>query len=290
MLKTNLIQKETVIVQRISLSSKDYVKKKIDALNKKANKFGTKPMELSFGSAEMVYKYKGKILNQAEFDALSSPDGARKYNTCMVKLSYEIPKIDGWELICTFDIVPIGMDDDGKPIMEVFTSKVPNKIIPVEWQKIKEIKCDHCGHNRFRNHSMLMHHIEDDVYKEVGSTCIKDFFGHDPKMFMTFARFTFPIPSDDLGSEIEDGMDYRMGGQGYRMGCDDLKTLLAMTSACIKKWGWVSASYAYDHGGSSTKDFVIDQLNPPKGWETLAGFEKIYPNEDDIEISLLKNY
>ena len=260
MLKINLIQTENIMVVNIPVSAKGYLKEKIEKLNKKAVKFGTKPMKLTFGSDKIVEHKK------------------HKYVTCLAKLAYEIPKINGWELICTFDIVPVGEE------LEVFTSKVPNKVIPIEWQTIKEIKCDHCGINRFRNHSMLMYNAEINEYKEIGSTCIKDFFGHDPKGFMLFARFTLPDLSG-YGSEVEEGMDYEYRGQGYRMGCDNLHELLEMTSACIRKWGWTSATTAYNHGGTSTKNDVMDQLNPPRNWQHDPNFEKLYPDEKDTDIA-----
>jgi DNA-directed RNA polymerase subunit RPC12/RpoP len=195
--------------------------------------------------------------------------------TCLAKLEYEIPMIKGWELICTFDIVPMSDNE-----MEVFTSKVPGKTIPVEYQTKKEIHCDHCGHKRFRNHSMLMRNVKSGEYKEVGSTCVKDFFGHDPRGFMLYARFSIDFPSI---KEVQDGEDYGYSGQGYRMGCDNLTEVLAMTSAVIAVKGWKSATSAYEYGGTSTKSMVSEQLNPPKNWKEDKFFVKIYPGETDTE-------
>jgi DNA-directed RNA polymerase subunit RPC12/RpoP len=262
MIKVNLLPSRNILAMRIDTYMKPYLVSKIEKLTKKAIGFGLEPMELTFGPDK-----------REEIE-----EGFRKIVkvTCVAKLVYDIPIIDGWELICTFDIV--GM----KEFEEVFISKVPSKTVPVEYQKKDEIHCDHCGHRRFRNHSMLMRNVETGEYKEVGSTCVKDFFGHNPQGFMFYARFTWPDLSDC--QEVSDNF-YDYNGQGYRMGCDDLKATLAYTSGCIKEFGWVSAKYAMEWDKTATKHQVQEQLNPPRNWETMKGFVRIYPTKDDANIA-----
>jgi len=162
-------------------------------------------------------------------------------------LDYEIPIIDGWELICTFDIVPT---DEGSV---VFTSKVPDKVIPPEYLNKTEIHCDHCGYVRNRNHSMLMRELETDNHIEVGSTCIKDFFGHDPKAFMWMAQINFGTIIDDMESDFE-GSER----SPYAFGLHDF---LATTNAVINDNGWVSRGLAREKGGASTSDIVMEQFS-----------------------------
>lgn len=270
MIKINLLQTTSVIIQKINAFDKGYVQKKVDKLNKKAEKFGCNPMTLSFGPESILLEltngsvFPEEKMNEIPEDQRYRYQIKRKYVTCLAKLEYEVPVIKGWELICTFDIVPMGQNE-----IEVFTSKVPGKLIPVEFQTKKEIHCDHCGHNRFRNHSMLMRNVETGEFKEVGSTCVKDFFGHDPRGFMMYARFYIGDICPDV-KEIEDGMDYDYRGQGYRMGVDDLMEVLSTTNAVIENHGWTSATVAYEYNKRSTKNRVAEQLDPPTNYAKMG--------------------
>lgn len=286
MIKINLLQTLSYIIEKINVFDKGYVQKKVDALNKKAKKFGCKPLKLSFGPDQIQFasKHGNTVFNPDAYEAYllkckeqnRAPMSMRKYVTCLAKLEYEVPVIKGWELICTFDIVPMGKDE-----IEVFTSKVPGKLIPIEYQNKKEIHCDHCGHNRFRNHSMLMRNVETGEFKEVGSTCVKDFFGHDPRGFMMYARFSFDFPTV---KEIDPDQEYEYHGQGYRMGCDDLMAVLTTTNAVIENHGWTSATVAYEYNKRSTKNRVAEQLNPPTNYIKM-GIVLLDITEKDKEVA-----
>ncbi len=224
---------ETIQIEKNRIS---YLTDKIEKLNKKARKLNCPEMVLTFGTEETLVEVKneftGKVMCvEVYVDAT---------------LDYEIPIIDGWELICTFDIVPT---DEGSV---VFTSKVPDKVVPPKYLNKTEIHCDHCGYVRNRNHSMLMRELETDNYIEVGSTCIKDFFGHDPKAFMWMATINFGTIVDDMESDFA-GSER----SPYAFGLHDF---LATTNAVINDSGWVSRGLARDKGGVSTSDIVMEQL------------------------------
>lgn len=273
MIKINCM-KTDVVARRIQAYNKEYLAKKIAQINKKAVKLGCEPMVLRFGPEKIE---EGVDVNGKK----------TKMVTCLAVLKYKVPVIDGWKLICRFDAV------DGKKGIVVFTSAVPGEIIPAKYNQKNSIECDHCKQKRFRNHSILMQHIETGEYKEVGSTCIKDFFGHDPKRFMIYASFSF---GDIVLPEKEDDF-YHYNGQSYHPIMDELKPILSMTAACIDEFGWISGSLAYRENLQSTSSHVIEQLNPPlkkyRGWidveitdehkkladETIEYFSNLDPKE-----------
>lgn len=228
--------KETYSIHKSELKK---VKKAIDAINRKAKKIGCNPISLSFG---------------AEYKVERRTDYGRKYFIFMVNatVEYEIPKIDGWELISTFDIYA------GKANDVVMTSTVPNKTIPPEYLNKTEIHCDHCGHNRNRTHSMLMYNADEARYSEVGSTCIKDFFGHDPSGLLLYAGFDF----QGMVGEMDEADDFVVGGRG--VSATDLLETLIYTSATIRKFGWVSKKVAFEKSIQATADETLHQMYPPK--------------------------
>ena len=209
----------------------------IKKLNKKAKKMGIREMTLELGE-ETTHKIKDPISGRTV--------GIIVYVEATI--DYEIPIIDGWELISTFDIF------QAKDKSVVMTSTVPGKELPKEYLNKTEIHCDHCGHNRFRTHSMLMRHIETGEYKEVGSSCVKDFFGHDPKHLLWIASFDFR----KMLSSLEDD-DFRLGSgsQSY----DPLEMVLIYSSAVIRKHGWCSKGAAYeDPSLVSTFGYVLQYI------------------------------
>lgn len=250
-----------------------YLTGKIDKMNRKALKINCPEMTLTFGE-EFVQKW--------------TDEYGRKHVTVKVPatLDYEIPIIDGWKLISVFDAYQaepkIQKDIEGNcrapgPFETIVTtSTVPGETLPISAADKKEIHCDHCGHNRNRNHSMLMQNVHTDEYMEVGSTCIRDFFGHDPVAFMRYASWSF----EGMINEIpEEESEFQGGG---RVTFLDLKETLIYASATIRKYGWMSKGKAYEQSCGSTADEVIEQMFPPS---SMAEADRVKIDDRDKEIA-----
>ena len=232
---------ETVCIPKYKVS---YLEQAIDKLNKKAVKLGCEPMTLTFHD-----EYEEKWMEHP----ITGMMLVTPYIIPMIHatLEYEIPKINGYEFIAKLDIYVSEAEN------VVIVSAAPDKEVPEEYKNLTSIHCDHCGMNRRRYHSVLLKH-EDGSYKQVGSTCVKDFFGHDPKGFLLFAGIKFHKMVDDF-----DDMEY-WGNNSRNLYSYDMKAVLAHTSACIKAFGWVSKSQAFeDPTLTPTADDVDLNLNPP---------------------------
>lgn len=242
----------------------DYLQEKIDKLNRKAIKIGCPVMTLTFGE-DIIRKYRDEY-------------GRKRVSVKVpATLDYEIPIIDGFELISTFDIYPTAPDADGNVENIVTTSTVPGRDLPTKYLDKKEIHCDHCGHNRFRTHSMLMRDVNTGEYKEVGSTCIRDFFGHDPVAFMRWASWDFEGMVNELPEE-EAGF-----GENRNIRFLDLTETLIYTSAVIRKFGWMSKSKAYQTGKEwTTYEEVLLQMFPPTD---LKENDRVKIDDRDKEIA-----
>lgn len=130
--------------------SKDILKLKVSKWNKKAAKLGVDPIELNFGIAYQSDKYTDKPISVINFDVIG-----------------EIPHYDGWEFISKVD------HKMGSPLF----STAPYKSLPKHLLETCTSNCEHCNSKRMRNTTYIVK--KDDVYKNVGSTCIKDFFNQD---------------------------------------------------------------------------------------------------------------
>ena len=279
---------ETVTIKKDRIP---YLEEKIAKLNRKAFKLNCPDMVLTVGETETKWHElrNGHYTKAAELDHTYVSKIKRTWVEVDVTLEYEIPIIDGWELISTFDIMPgpIEKDENGEMKKDengnyvfgpniVFTSTVPGKTLPAQYLDKNEIHCDHCGHKRYRTHSMLMRKLDDGGYREVGSTCIKDFFGHSPKAFLWMASISFT----DIISEVE---EKEFGGSGGGTYCYDLNQVLAYSALAIRLDGWVSKGAAYDDPSlTPTVDNMFFYMNPPDKYKTREDFK---PNEHDIELA-----
>lgn len=247
-------------IEIIAESKVENLKREIARLNRKATKLGTAPLVLTIEDHEpLVLKRhpltQAPLLNEWVI-------GQKK-----AILEYEIPTLDGWELIARLDIVE----------NTVFTLTVPGKEIPEQYQNLEKIDCDHCGHNRRRNHSILIRHTETGEYKQVGSTCVKDFFaGNDPEKFLFASQINF----HSICSGLEED-DYYEGGHGGHFYGAKIENVLAYTSAAIKKWGWVSKAKANDTGYRPTADDVAQNIFWPESIKEKE--DQITPEDKDYD-------
>ena len=242
-----------------------YLQEKIDKLNRKAKKLGCAPMVLSFDNDhEIEYKFDPntgiRLLNPFVLEMVTA------------HLSYVIPNIDGYELIACLDIFT-GKNGNN----EVFVSAVPGKEVPNSYKNVHTIQCDHCKHNRYRTHSILLRHTDTGEYKEVGSTCVKDFFnGNNPAGFMHMASIEF---SEIIECLDEEKMDFGRGFRHY-----NINFVLTLSAAAIAKWGYVSKSKAYDFGGYSTADHVMENIEPSP---YLKESNRVAIDQQDIDLANL---
>jgi hypothetical protein len=261
--------------QTVSKDRIPYLREKLAKFNKKCYKLNCPEMTLTVHDETENVRHElsnGMVIDAKDLSKYSKYERIVRTTVYIdVTLEYEIPVIDGWELICTFDIEH---DPEGNAI--VFTSKVPDKELPSQYLNKDEIHCDHCGHNRYRTHSMLMRKIESGRYKEVGSTCVKDFFGHDPKNLLWMARISLKGMIDDVDEKY-----FGEGGGGHY--CYDLDNVLSYTALAIRLHGWTSRGAAYDDPSkTATTEDMFYYMYPPRG---LRESEKKSPNEADIELA-----
>ena len=251
-------------------SKKDGLIKNIAKFNKKAAKLSYPPMLVEFGP-DRIHSYYASEAAEVMGVLTKIP-----YQEVTVK--YEVPKLAGWDLISVFDY-EVYEDENEQRQKAVFTNTVPGKELPYEYQDKNEIHCEHCGHNRYRKQSYLVLHEETGEYKEVGSTCLKDFLGHNPATFLFYAGI------QDRIKDMEE--EFGSYGSGDPMSWD-LLGVLTLTNAVIKKYGWTSRSEAneaqYNHESkTATADNVDYYLHTPT--DKIDPRDRVEIDDEDKEIA-----
>ncbi len=155
----------------------------------------------------------------------------RTHRVYSVMLTAEVPKLEGWTFMARLD----HSNDTG-----TIVRMVPNVgQLPEQYRSASSTTCDHCGHKRYRRDTFVVRHDETGEFKQVGSTCLKDFFGHDPMKIAKLAEL--------LGYAYECGR----GGEHFIQGVNDYRWIaveeFAIASArAVLRHGWVSAKAAYE--------------------------------------------
>lgn len=176
----------------------------------------------------------------------------------------ETPKFAGWML--TGVLEPLTLDDG---TTENLVRTVPGYTVPLVYRN-RVGECDHCKTIRRRVETFVVQH-EDGRTKMVGRQCLKDFLGHaDPHALAKLAELLCELSSlcDSAGNE-----DW-LGGGCYVPNAWTLHYFLTVTSAVIRKEGWLSKTKAREQDRQSTSDHVCYFLNPPFGKEAKAEWER----------------
>jgi hypothetical protein len=217
----------------IPASNQTMVEEQLEKLNKRANKLGLDPISITWEKAFTDCK-----------DNLLVPCNL----TGPVSISY-----DGWEFIATLQHLPTGEN-----IIRAITDDCD---IPVEYRTAGS-DCQHCNSKRYRKDTYVVRR-QPAIYKQVGSSCIKDFLGgNSPDNILQRASFIGELISFMKGAGTYNG--------ARDEGVFHIVKFLAHTSACIRDHGWLSKSKAYEDGGTATATRVQDNLHPPTGKHVVS--------------------
>lgn len=188
-----------------------------------------------------------------------------------VKVWGDAPIVKGWRFIASIDFYPVLM-----------VNKLPGttETIPPEYitGNGKNHLCDHCHTERQRSKAYVIIN-EAGEWKQVGSTCIKDFTGHvSPEALARYWEMVMKLPS-----VIEEGNERGWGGTGGYYAYD-LDEVIYTTIGWIRKHGYVSRQMAEDdHTKQQTSTgvrWLLDMAHSPNDDNramAAAQYPEIYP-------------
>jgi len=206
----------------------EYIKEKVEKLNRRAAKIGCAPITLT-------------ILKEYQQEVPQDNGQVALQDVADIELVGEAPKINGWEFAATLEPVDTETDDEKNIInrMPGFSGD-----IPVEYRSASMLRCDHCHTERRRNETFVIRHIESGEYKVVGRQCIKDFMGYhaSPMGLVRMAK-----DWDNLLSEIHSGL-----GGGHYTFTANLKEFLFRAAYFVKKHGYVRSGEFDEYGMTKT--------------------------------------
>lgn len=115
--------------------------------------------------------------------------------------------------------------------------------------------CEHCGWRRNRKDTFILRKDGSDSFMQVGRTCLKDFFGHDPVEIVRRAQYITKV-IDAIKEAEEGGKAYMTNRRTL-----DLQSFLGYVVSCVEEFGWTSGKEAFgDETKQSTRDQACDAM------------------------------
>ena len=218
-------RKITVDSDRLGL-----VQLKLDKLNKKAIKLGIEP-------SHIVSQVDRVVKEKQQNDWTGQSVIVLRHVTDLEIVAHEL-KYGDYTYIATLDHTLGNL-----PVVHA----VPDGVVP-EMYYHAQGDCDHCKMVRQRSRTYIFK--DHQGFKQVGSTCLLDFFGVDPTASLDWFGSYYGVIDEDYMSK------------SYQPTHSNV-TVLALALAISEKSGYVSSKKAIEKDIRATKDIVKLILDPP---------------------------
>jgi len=218
-----------------------WLKGQIEKLNRRAAKLSMPLIELSLLGEEVAQ------ICKCEIPPCVGTCGYRKY--IKVEIKGQAPSIDGWDFIGTIDHI------DGGNILRL----LPGQTIPEHYRKDSQ-QCDHCHVNRKRTSTYILVN-EKDEHKQVGKSCLQDFFKQDVSNVVARAEL-LAAAGQLMEASDNENLGGAVGRQYYK-----LSDYLANVLAVVEKHGFTSRAKANETEKTPTSTLAAMLMISPLGKE-----------------------
>lgn len=186
------------------------------------------------------------------------------------EITGQAPCYNGWTFLAAVDTIATEAGHDF-----VLRAAPGVEETDVDRSTLKPGHCGHCRTDRAnRVHTYLVRHVETGETVQVGSTCIKDFTGWAGKPVF--------ISTDELDEDLRDFL----GGFGRGRAEYTPETIVSLTWAISRRYGWVPAAAA-GYGTPSTREMVSAYLYGSTDADVVLRMEvapEIAPAEDMAKV------
>jgi hypothetical protein len=207
------------------------VKERLAKMNKKAIKIGIEPASIT-DAVERLVKF-------SRFDEITGETRTVVKPVVDVIVSATMIKFGDYTHVATLDHTFGEMS---------IVKAVPDQIVPERFHTAKAF-CEHCNSTRKRKNTFIFK--DESGYKQVGSTCLKEFFGIDPTQKLNWFSEFAGMNAEEFGN-----------GNGSGEWLETNTHLISLAIAIVEKTGFVSSKQATDQL-MSTSNEVKFVMCPP---------------------------
>lgn len=252
---SELLTPSTARTFEVSAARLEGLNKKFAFFTRKAKKLGVEApsyvvegehveyqtVEPEFGTGKPMYGW-SKVKPVPMHSGAKQPTGAVRMVKHIRLTGVRIVKVEGWTFVATLDH-ELGEEN-------TVVRSVPGVEGSFAHYISRGACCDHCKSNRRRTSTFVVRH-ENGTEKQVGSSCLSDFLGHDADHAAALAAFY---------ADVQTAMDLDSGEEGYgstSASVFDLENFLSFVCASMRQDGWMSRKEAFERGCSSTADRAL---------------------------------
>lgn len=247
----------------ILADSMERLAERFEAIVRRARRLGVEVPGFATVCTHSEWEMVSRREKQGEREWLKSekmPEGtARLIPTGVCRVVHHVVLV-GAQKICLAGWTFLAVLDMEMGEENVIVRPIPGATVPTHYRTSGNI-CNHCGHRRYRRQTFVVEH-ESGSMKQVGSSCLHDFLGHDATAVMAAVEMMTSLHELLEGGEDDD----ELGGAGRSPSTFDLATYLTFVIDIIRTKGWTSRKEAEIHGCSATADLACTAI--VKGFET----------------------
>lgn len=120
-------------------------------------------------------------------------------------------------------------------------------VIPDRYRSVSP-RCEHCNSDRHRKETYVLYHAENNSWKQVGSSCLKDFTGYVSAEMAAAIASVYTL----LERVAEDRIHIERSPKYF-----EIESVMCYAIECVKHWGYHKA----EEGHAATRNQVIDLMH-----------------------------
>jgi hypothetical protein len=214
-------------------------------INRKTDKLGCEKIKFIVG--------KSYISRELNWD---TPPKSVNVKRTEISLIGQMPNIPDWEVSAVIDHFPITLVHSYQEIPEFYRNRGSF--------------CDHCNSMRRRNKTIILKNKTTNEFKQVGSTCLKDFIDIDITHELSFLTFIDSI-SDDYGYDPE------YVGNGKNIYLETTKDVFSIGIQMINSFGFVKS-----HDGDLEAGIIPTKMRIDSYFENHDNIQEFYNNKFNL--------
>lgn len=208
-------------------SAIDSLETKLATIRRKCAKYG----------CEFSYSRIGETFKKVDIQDEEGMRTAVTIKAIEVEVSGTAIAESGWELAGKIEHLETGN------VIHSFSDVV----IPDRYRSASP-RCEHCNSDRHRKETYVLYHAENNSWKQVGSSCLKDFTGY------VSAEMAAAIASVyTLFERVAEDRIYIASSPKYF----DIESVMCYAIECVKHWGY----HKSEEGHAATRNQVIDLMH-----------------------------
>ena len=117
-----------------------------------------------------------------------------------------------------------------------------------DWYRSASPRCEHCNSDRHRKETYVLYHAKNNAWKQVGSSCLKDFTGYVSAEMAAAVASVYA-----LFDQISEDRVYIASSPKYF----DTESVICYAIECVKHWGY----HKSEEGNDATRERVRDLMH-----------------------------